>query len=251
MKRLFVFIFGLVFLAGCAVQVDPRIDQLEAKVKKLEGQMIMGAATGAGANFYPARGLDGGAAGDLDKIASPALGDMAMVVLNEDALYGNAVFIYVYTDYGAAVSEALPYEVKPDTGANANYAWALVFSSVAVPVVATGNKTMTLGEMKAGLVQVTGAGTITLQGAATTGFGTTLCVFVRDATETVIVESATAGDKFNLHGTALAAGNVIDSPGNAGDFICVVSSTDADGSGTDGYITLGYGEAVWTDGGAS
>lgn len=245
MKRLLVFIFAIAFLFACS-NAD-----LEKRVAKLEKKSVMDMATGAGANFYPARSIDGGAAGDLDKIASPTLGDTAIVITDADATYGNAMFVYVYHDFAAAVSEALPYEVKPDTGSNANYAWTLVYSSVSVPVVMTGNTTLTLGQAHAGLVQATAAGTLTLPGAATVGFGTTICVFVRDVSETVVVESATAGDKINLHGTPLDAGDVIDSPGNAGDFICLVSSTDADGTGTDGWITLGYGEAVWTDGGAS
>ena len=58
-------------------------------------------------------------------------------------------------------------------------------------------------------------------------------------------------DKINLHGTPLDAGDTIDSPGNVGDFIFLVATTDADGAGTDGWLTFGYGKAVWTDGAAS
>jgi hypothetical protein len=245
MKRVLILLIGLALLSACG-NAD-----LEKRVSKLEKKSVMEMATGAGASFYPARGLIGGNAGDLDKIASPSLKDTAIVILDGDAAYGNAMFVYVYHDYGAAVSEASPYEIKPDTGSSANYAWSLVYSSNAVPVVATGNITLTLGQMKAGVVQTSGAGTITLQGAAVTGFGTTICVYVEDASETVVIGSATAGDIFNLNGLALDAGDVIDSPGNAGDFICLIATTDADGSGTDGYLTLGYGSEAWTDGGAS
>lgn len=246
MKKFFILVMAVALLAGCS-----RISQLEDRVAKLEKRGVMELATGAGANFYPARGIDGGVAGDLDKITGMVAGDVGFVVLNKDASYGNAVFVYVYTDYGDAVSEALPYEVKPDTGASANYAWSLAFSSVAVPVVATGNITLTLGQARAGMVKISAAGTVTLPGAATIGFGSMICVWVEDASETVTIGSATAGDIINLHGTALAAGNVIDSPGNAGDYICLVSDTDADGGGTDGWVTMGYGEEAWTDGGAS
>ena len=75
-------------------------------------------------------------------------------------------------------------------------------------------------------------------------------IYVRDASETLIVEVDNA-DKINLHGTPLDAGDTIDSPGNAGDYVCLVSHTDVDGSGTDGWLVVGYGEAVWTDGGAT
>lgn len=100
------------------------------------------------------------------------------------------------------------------------------------------------------IYQVTAACTVTLEAAATVGFGSTVMLYVRDASETVIVEVDNA-DKINLHGTPLDAGDTIDSPGNAGDFICLIATTDADGSGTDGWITLGYGEAAWTDGGGT
>jgi hypothetical protein len=245
MKRLLVFIFAVAFLAGC------NNADLEKRVAKLEKKSVMDLATGAGASFYPCRGIDGDAAGDLDHITGMALGDSAFVVLNEDALYGNAMFVYVYTDYGAAVSEALPYEVKPDTGANANHAWSLVYTTAMVPVMMTGSLALTLGQQNAGVVHANAAGTLTLLGAATIGFGKTMCVYVEDATEIVIIASAEATDIFNLHGTPLDQGDVIDSPQNAGDFICLISTTDANGAGNDGYITLGYGEEAWVDGGAS
>jgi hypothetical protein len=245
MRRLLVLLIVLLFAAGCGS------GDVEKRLARLERQVALGQATGAGSNFYPCRSIDGNSTGDLDHIASPALGDTAFVVTDADSAYGNAMFVYVYHDFAGAVSEALPYEVKPDTGSNANYAWTLVYSSVSVPVEATGNITLTLGQAHAGIVHQTAAGTVSLPGAAVLGYGTMICVVVKDAGETCTIESTTAGDKINLMGTPLDAGDVIDSPGNAGDFICLVATTDADGSGTDGYLTVGYGEAAWTDGGAS
>lgn len=116
----------------------------------------------------------------------------------------------------------------------------------------TGNITLgdTTNEVHSVMYQVTAACTVTLASASSVGYGSMVTLYVRDASETVIVE-IDASDKINLHGTPLDAGDTIDSPGNAGDFITLVATTDADGSGTDGWITLGYGEAVWTDGGAT
>ena len=88
---------------------------------------------------------------------------------------------------------------------------------------------------------------MTLAKASTVGYGATVLLIVKDISETVIVEVDNA-DKINLHGTPLDAGDTIDSPGAAGDFIVLIATTDADGSGTDGWRTLGYGAAVWTDG---
>ena len=114
----------------------------------------------------------------------------------------------------------------------------------------TGNISLNTTALHGMMYQVTAAGTITLDKVTDVGFGASVYFWVRDASETVIIEVDDA-DKINLHGTPLDAGDTIDSPGNAGDFIVLISTTDADGSGTDGWITGGYGEAVWTDGDAS
>jgi hypothetical protein len=255
MRKLFICLMAIAFLLGCT-KYDDQVVDLVKRVAALEKKApsAMDLAQYAGASFRPYRAISGGAAGALDSLASPTIGDVAFVVLNEDAAYGNAVFIYVYTDYGAAVSEALPYEVKPDTGDSANYAWSLAFSSVAVPVAMTGSMALTLGQQRMGIVHATGAGTLTLLPAATIGYGSMICIYVQDVSEVVIVESSSGTDIFNLQsmgGAILHAGDVIDSPGAAGDFLCLVASTDVDKSGTDGYITMGYGKTAWVDGGAS
>lgn len=251
MKRFFIPILIAFILALTSCVTTPNTS-LEDRVAKLERDFKLKQLEGAGASFKPFRAISGGTAGALDSLdgGSASLNDVAFVVLTESTLYGNAIFVYSYTDFGGAVSENLPYEVKPATNPNANYAWALAFSSVAVPVQVTGNKSLTIGETRAGVVQVTAAATVTLPAAAVAGYGTTICFWVKDASETCVIE-VDASDKINLMGTALDAGDTIDSPGNAGDFICLVATTDADGSGTDGWITIGYGEAAWTDGGAT
>jgi len=114
----------------------------------------------------------------------------------------------------------------------------------------TGNVGLNTTALHGVMYQATADATVTLDAAADAGFGATVMFRVRDTSETLIIEVDNA-DKINLHGTALDAGDTIDSPGSAGDFIVLVASTDADGSGTNGWLTLGYGGAVWTDGGAS
>ena len=59
MRKLFILIMAIVFISGCAgvgLQTDSRITALEQKIAKMEKHSIMDLATGAGANFYPARG---------------------------------------------------------------------------------------------------------------------------------------------------------------------------------------------------
>jgi len=90
--------------------------------------------------------------------------------------------------------------------------------------------------------------TVTLDAAADAGYGATVCYRVRDAeVATIDVDDA---EKINLDGTALAAGYTVDSSGAAGEFVCLMSTTDADGSGTDGWETWGM-NGTWADGGAS
>jgi hypothetical protein len=114
----------------------------------------------------------------------------------------------------------------------------------------TGNISLNTTDLHGKMYQVTAACTITLDAAADAGYGASVYFWVRDALETATIE-VDASDKINLHGTPLDAGDTIDSPGNAGDLIVLIATTDADGSGTDGWITGGYAEEVWTDGGAT
>jgi hypothetical protein len=253
MKKLILsFLMVSLLFFGCATYDKVAINDLTARIEKLEKKGVLGIAEKAAANFYPCRGIDGDAAGDLDHINGTGLAasDTAFVVLTEDASYGNAVFIYAYTDFGTEVTESLPYRVKPEENSSANYAWELAFSSVAVPVVSAGNITLTIGQARSGIVHITSAGTVTLPKASTVGYGTMLCVYA-DVAGTVIIDVDNA-DIINLYGTPLTAGYTIDSPGNDGDYVCLVSTTNVnDGSGTDGWIVFGYGEAAWTDGGAT
>ena len=113
----------------------------------------------------------------------------------------------------------------------------------------TGNISLNTTALHGVIYQVTAACTITLDAAADAGYGAEVGFRVRDASETVIIE-IDASDKINLNGTALDAGDTIDSPGAAGDYIILKATTDADGSGTDGWVTFGS-KGTWTDGGAT
>lgn len=113
----------------------------------------------------------------------------------------------------------------------------------------TGNIALNTTALHGVWYQVTAACTITLDAAADAGYGSEVAFRVRDVSETVIIE-IDAANKINLYGTPLDAGDTIDSPGVAGDFIVLKATTDADGTGTDGWVTLGSG-GTWTDGGAT
>ena len=79
--------------------------------------------------------------------------------------------------------------------------------------------------------------TVTLDAAADTNYGGIACYKIRDAAEQLILD-VTGTEKINLNGTATSAGEGIAATG-AGESVCVMASTDVDGSGTDGYYAWG------------
>jgi hypothetical protein len=107
----------------------------------------------------------------------------------------------------------------------------------------TGNTTLSNLQVHNAGMYVTAACTVTLPAVSACGVGSIVLVYVRDASETVIID-ANAADRIILYGTALDDGDSIDSPGAAGDFI-VLWATDANG-----WVSLGA-SGTWTDGGAS
>ncbi|MFB5606351.1 MAG: hypothetical protein ACE5R7_08700, partial [Nitrosarchaeum sp.] len=70
------------------------------------------------ASFYPATAINGGGAGALDKIdgAGLANADVAIVVLENNGTYGNALLVYVL-DADSAAAESSPSVISPDTNA--------------------------------------------------------------------------------------------------------------------------------------
>jgi hypothetical protein len=83
----------------------------------------------------------------------------------------------------------------------------------------------------------TAAATVTLDAAADSGYGAQACYRLRDAAEAAVIDIQ-AAEKINFEGTALAAGTAITATG-AGEAVCMVSTTDTDGSGTDGWEAWG------------
>lgn len=83
----------------------------------------------------------------------------------------------------------------------------------------------------------TAAATATLDAAADAGYGSQVCYKIRDAAEEGTID-IDAAEKINLNGTAGSAGASISATG-AGESICLVATTDTDGSGTDGWESWG------------
>jgi hypothetical protein len=132
--------------------------------------------------------------------------------------------------------------------ATAGTATASSFIQATAETVTTGGITLTASQSRNNhTVVVTAASTITLQPAATTGYGARVTIYVRDASEEVKVDPS-GSEKMCLNGTALDAGFMIKSASGAGDFIELEATTDADGSGTDGYRTLGRSGTWATNG---
>lgn len=109
-----------------------------------------------------------------------------------------------------------------------------------VSVVSTA-PTLTLDDLKGSYLLATAAMTINLPSVAAASAGHNFCVQVRDVGETVAINPA-AGDRIILYGTALADGAQANSPGGAGDMLCLMNDS------IDGWISMGT-SGVWTNGG--
>ena len=109
--------------------------------------------------------------------------------------------------------------------------------------------TLSAVKCRGAIYLVTTAGTTTLPKASSVGYGAVVCIIERDASETIVID-VSGSEKINLNGTALDAGDTIDSNGAAGATVWLMASTDTDASGTDGYRTMGM-IGLWTDGGAT
>lgn len=207
--------------------------------------VLLACSTAFAVNHYPCSALIGGGTGALDAIVNPGLGDVAYVTLNGHASYGNASFQYVYHNFGGAVSDNPPYEIKDDSAQNANYAWVLTWSSIAVPVVATSAHTVTLGEVRAGIAQQkTNAVTWSLPAAAAAGYGTPWCVYNFTDTKVITVD-ANGSEVIVLKGVAGSGGVAVTSDGADGDYACFVAVTDVGDGSTDGWVQYGYGLTDW------
>ena len=101
----------------------------------------------------------------------------------------------------------------------------------------TGNTAHDTTELHGVIYKATAAATVTLDAAADAGFGACSSYRIRDAAEKLVLDLDNA-EKFNLAGTAQAAGVAIEATG-AGEYCTVCATTDSDGSGTDGYDVYG------------
>jgi len=119
-----------------------------------------------------------------------------------------------------------------------------IVGAARIGTVIDANATLATDELRGITYKVSAACTVVLDAAADVGYGYIVGFKVKDAVETLIIRPE-GGEIINLHGTALAAGTGIQSPGNTGDFIFLMAVTDANGT-TDGYETWGYGEEAWT-----
>ncbi len=101
----------------------------------------------------------------------------------------------------------------------------------------TGATSHDTAECHNAIYHFTAAATVTLDAAADAGYGSVVSYRVRDAAEEAVIDIQ-AAEKINLDGTAQAAGVGIKATG-VGKFVTLVSTTDTDGSGTDGWEVWG------------
>jgi len=157
--------------------------------------------------------------------------------------------IYIRSQEGGANTTQIQYDESDTsweipTGKNLVLDGGYVVGAARIGTEISANATLATSQQRAIVYKASAACTVTLDAAADVGYGYIVGFKVKDASETLILRPE-GGEIVNLHGTALAAGTGIQSPGNAGDFIFLMAVTDASGT-TDGYETWGYGEEPWT-----
>jgi len=123
-KRCYLF-FGilLALLVSCATtpqlnDVRQELEQMKQELAETRQLAEMGAAGAVGASFFPASVFLGGGASSLDKITSVAQLDKALVGLEGDGTYGNAISFWVADDIGGAGADDLPNTIDHDEGGN-------------------------------------------------------------------------------------------------------------------------------------
>ena len=256
MKKVFLSILLSLFLfSGCVTvnrvvpNVEDEITALAARIDKLEKKSVLGLAEGAAANFYPCRGIDGDTSGTLDHIDGTGLldNDVAFVVAQDDASFGDIFMVYVL-DADSNETEVIPFIVSPENNAGTKR-WILVASGSAPEYAVTSTPyTLSTAQVRSGYILQTVQGIINLPDAAAVGFGSMVCIMVRDSSENCTVNPDDS-DKIYLAGTGpMDIGDSIINSGSAtaGDFVCLIATTDVDGSGTDGWWMAGY-TGTWSD----
>ena len=198
------------------------------------------------ANIYPVTGaLIGGGDGALDKIdgADLANGDVAVVAIRGLTNYGN--FQAVYVNATVAGDESVPWVITPDSNAG-DKRWVLVSANTYPLVTVATSATITTAQIRSGYIQSTGlAKSITLPAAAVAGFGSAIIVENNNASHVKLYPNSS--EKINYDGTAGGVGSSLQSEAGIGKFVSLISSTDTDGSGTDGWRTFGK-NGTWTFG---
>jgi hypothetical protein len=121
-----------------------------------------------------------------------------------------------------------------------------ITGNINVILDATTTDAPTGADLRGSMLVYSNAGvvTITLPDVDTVGLGASACFYDSDTTAILTIE-IDDDDKILLDDALLAAGQTIDSPGDLGDFICVVA-IDVDTT----WATMGR-RGLWIDGGAT
>jgi len=220
---------SLFLFSGCATLGSKSdVEQISQELAKLKQDMVrlemIAGAGGAAANFYPARGLDGGAAGDLDAIAGTEDKDVGFVVLENDATYGNTLLVYVLNSTSGD-GDDLPWYLDAadnNDGAGGNQErWELAFVGGVMPSESDADgETVVVPQAYGGVIYESGASqTILLPDNKA---GMSFCV-IMDAAQSVLLDS-NANDNFEIDGVTGDNGDYItNSTAAKGDFACVYS----------------------------
>lgn len=211
--------------------------------------MLAGVAAYAGDVKPALKGPDGGTSGYADAIPSLENGDLIITSTNDDARFGDSVMFYV-NDEDSNETQVLPHTIDSSDGGNEDLELANVYTGniFGVPAVVevSGATTLTQCEDVLNVTYIfTAAATLTLPDIATCQEKGRVTIYVRDSSETAIVDT-NGNDEISNAGTAYGAGDCIENSTTpiAGDMI-VLQILD----GNYWYVIDSNGD--WSDGGPS
>lgn len=252
--RCLVLCICLAFFLGCAGLQSGSAD-LERRLEEVEDQILMLQASGVGASFRPYTALTGGGTGALDKTDGASLSDadVAVVVLEGDATYDNALLIYALdatSSCGGDDTGVHPRFIQPDTNAGTK-CWELT-SVYGVNVLGANkfftfaaNDTLTVEEVSGTMILVTAAAELELPDIGTAAGdapqGSIFCVYVSAAVAVSL--DPDASDSITMDGSEDTNGDKITSASAIADNVCLWASH------SDGW-TVPNNPTTWTAGGA-
>jgi hypothetical protein len=264
-QRFFIDADGKTKIEGAPLQVDDPIfikEQAEADADvEAYGQIWVDTATPNVLYFTDDAGTDfqlgAAGAGDVSDVGDCNTGAAFTGACGTQLDSNTDIIMLIDADTGGTESfqiedgdNGMIFEISSDGPVDAKslnfITTGTITGNVNVVLDATTSDSPSGSDLRGSMLVYSNAGvvTITLPDVDTVGLGASACFYDSDTTAIIKIEIDN-GDKILLDDTLLDAGDTIDSPGDLGDFICLMA-IDVDTT----WATLGK-RGTWIDGGAT